>query len=75
MTVEPRHDETAGGPAACAHPEGECPRARAWREVAEALVAACSFDEFGNLYEVHAGDLREAAERFHQAKRDQNPAA
>jgi hypothetical protein len=53
---------------ACCCQTGACTTAAAWRESAEALLAACSFDEFGNLYDVHAGDLRAAAERFRKTK-------
>lgn len=35
-----------------------------WKEAATAFASACTFDEFGSLHEVHAGDLRAAHDLY-----------
>lgn len=69
MTAERNEDAVPATPEGrtCVH--GSCPEAVAWREVARALFAACSFDEFDSLYEVHAGEMQEAAERFRRLEK------
>lgn len=70
MRAETGHDDPRRNPSTCG--DKVCPEARFWQEIAESFFAACSFDEFGNLYEVHAGDMREAAERFRTAKSEES---
>lgn len=68
MSADERHDGTPSNDAPERRPPGSSAQEQIWREIAEAFFAACTFDEFDSLYEVHAGDLRAAAERFRAAR-------
>lgn len=73
MSADVGGDDPQKGSQVCDCCERERHEARVWKEVAEALFAACSFDEFGALHDVHAGDMRQAAELFRHAQSSKYP--